>query len=130
MLSVASEDVVGPVIFPVKVKPPELALLIVLDVSTLIAREELNAEEPVNVKVPPFKLMTLLVLPRLAVVATDKVPADIVELPLYVFVAERTHVPEPTLIKFEFPVPLPRIWLKVLLAVVPAKVKVLVESPV
>ena len=82
MLSVASEDVVGPVIFPVKVRPPELALLIVLDVSTLIAREELNAEEPVNVKVPPFKLMTLLVLPRLAVAATDKVPPVIDVLPI------------------------------------------------
>jgi len=81
MLSVAAEDVVGPVTFPVKVKPPEFALLSVLEASTLIARAELNAEEPVKVKVPPFKLITLLVLPRLAVVATYKVPAETVVEP-------------------------------------------------
>jgi hypothetical protein len=82
ILKVAAVVEVGPLILPVNVKPPELALLIVLEASTLITRAELNAVVPVIDKVPPFKLMTLLALPRFAVNAADNVPAVIVVLPV------------------------------------------------
>ena len=105
MLKVAAVVELGPFTLPVNVKPPELALLIVLDASTLITRVELNAVVPVIDKVPPFRSMTLLALPRFVVSATDKVPAEIVVLPLYVFIPEITHVPEPTLVKLVVPAP-------------------------
>ena len=76
-----------------------------LEARTLITRAELNAVEPVIDKVPPFKLIIFDVLPRFPVEDTDKVPADIVVLPLYVFAPETTHVPEPTLIRLVLPVP-------------------------
>ena len=82
IVRVAAEAAVGPVTFPVKVKPPEFALFIVLEASTLITRAVLKVVVPVKVKVPPFKSTTLLALPKLAVSATDKVPAEIEVLPV------------------------------------------------
>ena len=75
IVKVAGVGAEGPVTLPVKkVRPPVFALLIVLDASTFITRAELNAVVPVTFKVAPFRLITLLALPKFAVAATDKVP--------------------------------------------------------
>lgn len=80
IVSAAADEAVGPVTFPVKVKPPEFALLMVLEASTLMTRAELKAVVPVKVNAPPFRLITLLAPPKLAVALIDKVPAEIVVL--------------------------------------------------
>ena len=82
IVKVAAVAAVGPVTLPVNVKPPVFALLIVLEASTLITRAELNAVVPVIDSVPPFRFKVLLALPKLAVEATDKVPAEIVVEPV------------------------------------------------
>ncbi|CAM3794485.1 hypothetical protein POBR111598_10035 [Polynucleobacter brandtiae] len=81
IVKVAAVMDVGPVTFPVKVMPPESALLIVLLARTLMTRAELKTVLPVIDKVPPFRLMALAVLPKLPVTETAKVPELIVVLP-------------------------------------------------
>ena len=61
---------------------PELVLLMVLEARTLMTRAELNAVEPVILKVPPFRLSTLLAEPKLAVKETANVPFVMVVSPV------------------------------------------------
>jgi hypothetical protein len=66
---------------------------------------EFKANEPDAANVPPSKVIDATVtepgaVPRFASEDTDNVPAEIVVVPVYVFVPLNTNVPEPVFVTF------------------------------
>ena len=67
---------------PEKVAPAGLLLVSVAAELTVMFRAVINAVEPARIKLPPLKLILPEVAPRLASAEIDKLPADIVVVPL------------------------------------------------
>ena len=70
---------------------------------SVIPRLEFKVNEPDAANVPPSKVIDAAVtepgaVPRFASADTDNVPAEIVDVPVYVFVPLNTNVPEPVFV--------------------------------